>query len=200
MTPSLENREGLTWPKLWRFLSLPFRPHALRTYLAVPRFEDIPIDRLKADGVKGILIDADGTLAPHKATRFPQPVVDHVERMVRSGLKVALFTNAEDNRFLQFEGVAVVRQVEAKPDRRGFERAMRTYLGMDTPDRVCMAGDNYITDGGAIEVGMKFIHVDPLPGPENAILHLTRSWAYWLARFYHPAPFSETAKGDSLID
>ncbi|MDH3257292.1 MAG: hypothetical protein OEM27_06715, partial [Nitrospinota bacterium] len=61
-TPITPPREGLKWVKIKRFLTLPFAPKSLRTYMSLQRFEDVPIDRLAADGVKGVLLDADGTL------------------------------------------------------------------------------------------------------------------------------------------
>ncbi len=49
-------REGLTLAKILYFLSMPFRPNLLKAYMAVDRFVDVPIDQLKADGIKGILM------------------------------------------------------------------------------------------------------------------------------------------------
>ena len=62
--------------------------------------------------------------------------------------------------------------------------AMKKYLQLDDPATVCMIGDNYITDGGAIDAGMRFIHVQPVPGPENPLHRATRFIAYRFARLY----------------
>ena len=182
-------REGLKWVKIKRFFTLPFSPESLKTYKAVKRFEDIPIEVLVADGVKGVLLDADGTLGPHHARMYSDSVRNHVGRMVACGLRVAIYTNAMEDRFESFEGVAVVTDVPPKPDPRGFEIAMKQYLELDDPETVCMIGDNYITDGGAIDAGMRFIHVRPVPGPENPFHRLTRDIAYGLARLYSPRSF-----------
>lgn len=184
-----ESRRGLTWPKILRFLSLPFFPGRLQTYLAVERFEDIDPDRLIAGGVEGLLIDADGTMGPNEAQSYPEAVVKHVRLFQEKGLKLAIFTNAEENRFAQFEGVPVVKEVYAKPDKRGFESALKNYLPACQPQNVCMVGDNFLTDGGAVAAGMRFIHVDSLPGNENAFHRLTRKLAYLCARCYHPDAF-----------
>jgi len=61
---------------------------------------------------------------------------------------------------------------------------MKKYLQLDDPATVCMIGDNYITDGGAIDAGMRFIHVQPVPGPENPLHRATRFIAYRFARLY----------------
>jgi len=55
-------REGLTSAKISRFLSLPFQPSRLSTYISVKRFEEVPLDILLRDGIQGVLLDADGPL------------------------------------------------------------------------------------------------------------------------------------------
>ena len=193
MTPSSTQsnapREGLKWVKIKRFLTLPFSPESLRTYKAVKRFEDIPLEVLAADGIKGVLLDADGTLGPHHTRTFSAAVQAHVKTMIAHGLRVAIYTNATEDRFKAFEGVAIVTDVPPKPDPDGFQIAMKQYLKLDDPTTVCMVGDNYITDGGAIDAGMRFIHVQPVPGPENPFHRLSRFIAYLFARLYSPGSF-----------
>ena len=187
-TPSSAPREGLKWVKIKRFLALPGSPARLKTYRAVQRFEDVPIDALVAEGIRGVLLDADGTLGPHHARVFSDAVRAHVHHMVQSGLRVAIYTNAWEDRFGAFEGIAVVTGVPPKPDPRGFETAMKKYLQLEDPATVCMVGDNYITDGGAIDAGMRFIHVRPVPGPENLFHKITRHLAYLIARWHLNQP------------
>ena len=184
------DREGLTWAKISRFLSLPFQPSRLSTYISVSRFEEVPLDILSKDGIKGVLLDADGTLGPHHTCSFEDSVLDHVRAMLRQGLKVAIYTNAAEDRFQTFEelGVKIVNNVPPKPDRGGFEIAMKEFLGLTNPSKVCMIGDNYITDGGAIDAGMRFIHVQPVPGGEPVIHSATRELAYMCARIHKKIP------------
>jgi HAD superfamily phosphatase (TIGR01668 family) len=177
-------REGLKWVKVRRLLTLPFSPKSLRTYQSVKRLEDVSIEALAADGIKGVLLDADGTLGPHYTRVFSESVQNHVAKMVAAGLRVAIYTNAMEDRFEAFAGVAIVTDVPPKPDTRGFEIAMKQYLQLEDPATVCMIGDNYITDGGAIDAGMRFIHVCPVPGPEKFMHRATRFFAYMLARLY----------------
>ncbi|MGP0630740.1 HAD family hydrolase [Nitrospina sp. 32_T5] len=186
-------REGLKWVKVARFLALPFSPDRLKTYRRVKRFEDVPADDLLADGIEGVLLDVDGTLGPHHTRTFPDSVVTHVKVLQAVGLKVALFTNAFEDRFEQFEGVPVVTNVPPKPDPAGFHTAMRDYLKLDDPAKVVMIGDNYITDGGAIDAGMRFIHVKPVPGGESAFHHTTRYLAELFARAWRPVTTSALA-------
>lgn len=157
-------------------------PEQGKTFMAVSRFEDIPIDRLRAENVSGVLVDADGTLGPHHTPRYPDSAIQHLKAMEEAGIRVAIFTNDREDRFDQFGGIPVVSGVAAKPSTRGFLEAMRRFLQIENPAEVCMIGDNYITDGGAIEAGMRFIYVQPLPGGENFIHRWTRDLAAWRAR------------------
>ena len=186
MTRSSPEREGITWAKVSRFLALPFSPSRLDTFMQVKRFEDVPIQQLLAQGFEGILIDADGTLAPHHAREFNRSIIDHVRTMLEKGLKVAIYTNAWENRFQAFQdiGVKVVTDVPAKPDPRGFHIAMTEFLHLKDPAKVCMIGDSYVTDGGAIDAGMQFIHVKPIKGNEPVFHSMTRFFAYLCAKMY----------------
>ena len=188
--PASSEREGLTGAKVSRFISLPFQPSRLSTYISVKRFEEVPLEILSRDGIEGILLDADGTLGPHHTCSFEGSVLDHVRAMLWQGLKVAIYTNAAEDRFQAFEelGVKIVNNVPPKPDRDGFEIAMKEFLGLSNPSKICMIGDNYITDGGAIDAGMRFIYVQPVSGGEPVIHSATRELAYMCARIHKKIP------------
>lgn len=177
----MSDRAGFKWVKVVRFLKLMANPDLGRTHLSVSRFEEVPIEQLKAEGIAGALVDADGTLGPHHTPRYPESTIAHLMRLRDAGIRVAIYTNDREDRFDQFEGIPVVSGVPAKPSAAGFLEAMDRFLGLKDPASVCMIGDNYITDGGAVEAGMKFVHVKPLPGKENPVHRLTRSLAEWRA-------------------
>ena len=190
------SRAGLTWSKVLRFITLPFFPSRLEPYMAVKKFEDIPIDVLIRAGLEGVLLDADGTLGTHHTQSFPDTAVAHALKMAESGLKVAIFTNSSEDRFQQFEGIPVVGEARPKPEPLGFDEAMKNCLHMDDPEKVCMIGDNFITDGGAVLAGMRFIHVSPVKGNENPVLKVTRYLAYRCARFYFGKVFNYNHPGN----
>ena len=190
------SRERLTLAKILRFITLPFCPSHLRTYLVVRRFEDILPERLLADGIQGVLIDVDGTLGPHKAEHFSDSAVRHVRHIMDSGLKAAIYTNASESRLTQFVGVPIVANVRAKPDRLGFMAAMKNYLNLDDPAKVCMIGDNYVTDGGAVAAGMRFIYVHPIEGGETFAHHIARKLALICAQRHTPALFRDKTAND----
>lgn len=137
--------------------------------------------------IEGVLLDADGTLGTHHAREFNSSVIEHIRAMLERGLKVAIYTNADDNRFQAFEkiGVKVVKDVPAKPDSTGFQIAMNDFLELKDPEKVCMIGDNYVTDGGAVDAGMHFIHVRPIKGNEPLFHSATRFLAYLCSRMHY---------------
>jgi HAD superfamily phosphatase (TIGR01668 family) len=182
-------RDGLTLAKVIYLLLMPFRPNLLKPYMAFDHFTEVPIEQLKLKGIQGVLIDADGTLGPHHSRIFSHEVIEHVNKMVTSGLKVAIYTNSFENRFQQFTDITVVTDVPPKPDRRGFKEAMEVFLGLKNPNEVCMIGDNFITDGGARLAGMYFIHIHPIKGDEPFIHSFTRKLAFQYASFYFPRSF-----------
>ncbi len=190
------SREGLKWSKVMRFIALPFCPSRLEVYFAVRRFEDIPVEKLIEDGVQGVLLDADGTLGPHHTRVFPESSVETVRKMAASGLKAAIYTNSSEDRFHQFKGIPVVGEARPKPESRGFEQAMKNCLHLNDPRKVCMIGDNFITDGGAIDAGMRFIHVLPVIGNENLFLRITRYLAYRCALFHFGGAFDYGQSAD----
>jgi predicted HAD superfamily phosphohydrolase YqeG len=183
------SREGLKWSKIIRFIGLPFFPSRLKVYIVLKRFEDLPIKKLVADGIQGVLLDADGTLGTHHTKVFPQSAVDTVCRLADEGIKVAIYTNSTEDRFQQFKNIPIVSEALAKPEPRGFEQAMNKYLKLQDPSKVCMIGDSFITDGGAVEANMRFIYVHPVIGKENLFHKLTRYLAFLCARFYNKREF-----------
>ena len=104
------------------------------------------MDIISQDKIKGILIDADGTLGPHHTLDFESSILDHVQAILKNGLKVAIYTNAAEDRFQIFKelGVKMVNNVPPKSDSSEFEIAMNEFLELPDPSKICMIGDNYI--------------------------------------------------------
>ena len=177
-------REILTWSKIIRFLSLPFRSKGLETLFAVRRFEDIPPGHLLKEGIQGVLVDADGTLGPHHVRRFSDSAVCHVKKLREAGLRVGILTNADENRFQQFQGVIAATNVSPKPNKKGFLEAMEKTLDLNDPSLICMVGDNYVTDGGAVDAGMRFVYVQPIKGQEGVIHRFLKFWGFFWARVH----------------
>jgi len=190
----MKTREGLTFYKLWRFISLPFSPSKVKTWFAVNSFEDISPSQLVNSGIQGVLLDADGVLGPNGTQSFSEPIKHHVQSFLNQGIKVAIYTNAREDRFDQFKNVIIVTNVQAKPNPQGFKNAIIDFLELTDYQKVCMVGDNYITDGGAIELGIPFIYVTPLKGNEKLYHRATRFYGYLWARLYSKKSFNTLEK------
>ncbi len=185
----METREGLTFYKFWRFISLPFSPSKVQTWFAVKNFEDISPNHLVNSGIQGVLLDADGVLGPNGTQNFNNHIKRHVQSFLDMGIKVAIYTNAREDRFAQFNDVKIVTGVQAKPSPQGFKKAISDFLQLNDHKKVCMVGDNYITDGGSIELGIPFIYVAPLKGNEKFYHRITRYYGYVWARIYSKKSF-----------
>jgi predicted HAD superfamily phosphohydrolase YqeG len=190
----MKTREGFTFHKFWRFISLPFSPNKVKTWFVVKKFEDISPIRLKNRGIQGILLDADGVLCSNGSREFGSHIKNHVQSLLEHGIKVAIYTNAREDRFDQFKGVQIVTKVPAKPNPEGFKNSVDQFLGLKDFKTVCMIGDNYITDGGAIELGISFIYVMPLEGNEKLYHRATRYYGYAWARIYSKNSFRNLYK------
>ncbi len=190
----MKTREGLTFYKFWRFISLPFSPSKVQTWFAVKKFEDISPARLANSGIQGVLLDADGVLGSNGTQIFENRIKLHVQSFLNQGIKVAIYTNAREDRFDQFEGIKIVTNVQAKPNPLGFQKAIDCFLQLKDHKKVCMVGDNYITDGGAIELGIPFIYVVPIKGNEKLYHRATRYFGYVWARLYSKKSFRNLYK------
>lgn len=126
---------------------------------------DLDPAALKAAGIEGVLVDVDATLVAHHVRAFPPAVFAVLDRIEAAGLKVAIFSNARDLDTLRSLGVPVIAGVPRKPALAGF-RAAVSALGLADPARVVMIGDNLLTDGAAVDAGLRFVWCRPIPGRE----------------------------------
>ncbi|MBU0553360.1 HAD family hydrolase [Myxococcota bacterium] len=183
-------RSGLSAGKAWRLWRLLWRPRLTQTRLRLARFEQLDPAWFKAAGLRGALLDADGTLAAHHVRDFSPEVIAAVARLKAAGIKLGVYTNASDEAAFDAIQAPLLRGLPAKPSVAGF-RAAAAALGLP-PAQVAMIGDSYITDGGAVEAGLAFIYCRPLPGAEPRGHKLARALAAAVARAY--APLNDAAQ------
>lgn len=163
-------------------LSMTVRPASRRIWMRIERVADIDPRALLDAGVRGVLVDMDGTLVPHHDYAFGDETRAVLAGWVRAGLRVAIYSNAARQEGFGALGVRVVGGVPLKPSAAGFRAAMRQGLGLVDPAQVVMIGDNPITDGAAVDAGLRFIHCRPLPGREGRGHRVARSVGGWLSR------------------
>lgn len=107
---------------------------------------DITPKLLKADGVRGVLIDLDGTMASRHAPKPAPEVRPFLQTFLDAGMKVLVLSNNSEERvriFCADLGVPFLHRA-GKPFRHGFERGAAA-LGM--PISACaVIGDQVYTD------------------------------------------------------
>ncbi|MDO4270329.1 MAG: YqeG family HAD IIIA-type phosphatase [Eubacteriales bacterium] len=101
---------------------------------------------LRENGVRGVLIDLDGTLASHKAALPPEALAPFVRALHEGGLRVLVFSNNREGRVGRFcaaLGVDFISRA-GKPLLGGFRRAAER-LGLPA-DALAVVGDQIFTD------------------------------------------------------
>lgn len=165
-----KGREGLTWQKALQFARLFFVPSASHATAKVDRFEQIDlqaISKMIGRKITGVILDVDDCIAPHHGEILPQNLVI-IRDWVAAGVTDIVFSNMQkSDRYAPLEamGIEVHTGEFSKPDRRGFEACLEK-LGTERESTV-MIGDNFATDGGAIQAKIPFIKVAPLTNSER---------------------------------
>lgn len=123
--------------------------------------DDIPFERLAADGVRAVLFDLENTLIPPGGPFTPEGRAV-ITRARATGLAVGVVSNASASwvpKELNREGIPFVAPA-GKPARKAFEDGC-ALLGTEPRDAV-YAGDQVITDVlGAQRAGLRAILLEP---------------------------------------
>ena len=107
---------------------------------------DITPEVLTAHGVRGVLVDLDGTMASHKAALPPDTLHTFVDRLKDAGIAVLVFSNNHPERvgkFCEPLGVGYISHA-GKPFSRGFRKAANR-LGLSMRE-IAVIGDQIFTD------------------------------------------------------
>ncbi len=137
----------------------------LRPRLWLPSITHVDVTRLRARGIRCILLDLDNTLVPYGAAAPPEEVLAWVERAKAAGMPMVLVTNNRSPRSRALaESLGLpIAQGWVKPSASMFRRAMET-MGT-TPDQTALVGDQLLTDIlGGNRLGLFTILVEPLEG------------------------------------
>lgn len=183
------SREGITWRKILQMLRL-FRPKNTRTLLRLNKFSQFDPDKIeKQTGVKikGIILDVDGTIAHNHAKILPENI-RHLKNLLTKGIKIVCYSNMQwTSRYKNLpRAVKVLTNLPPKPSPLGFKMALKQ---LNIPQKnTAMMGDSYITDGGAIRLGIPFIYVKPLKSRNKNLgeflQNSLRNFFSYLAKFY----------------
>jgi len=141
----------------------------------VDRIQDIDLDFLKENNIKGLILDIDNTLVATHVKEADQDAVEWIERAKSSGLKICIVSNASRKRVVKFNEklklFAIYRAL--KPGSRAYKKAARLMdVGLD---EVAVIGDQIFTDVyGGNRIGMYTILVKPIHKKESILVMLKR--------------------------
>lgn len=182
-----QSREGVTIRKFIQLFQL-LIPKNTKTLAVFDKFTDLSLEKIKDSKIKGIILDVDGCIAYNHKDIFPENAT-HIKKLVEAGVKFVIYSNAKKtNRYdVLPKAVKVLTNLPPKPEKAGFETALKE-LGVDKKN-VIMIGDNFITDGGAIQYGIPFIRIKPLRDKNEGFFErahaLFRSFFIVLSNFYN---------------
>jgi HAD superfamily phosphatase (TIGR01668 family) len=153
-----------------------FCPHQI-----AHRIEDIDLDQLKREGVRGLLLDLDNTLTLWQVDEL-SPAVEAWLEKARANFHVCLLSNAvrgkRVHRMAERLGVPCVHGMG--PWGKPWGRAYRCALGETAtrPEETVMIGDQLFTDiCGARRRGMRAILVEPIGKREFFVTKINRRLA-----------------------
>lgn len=143
-------------------------------YRAKSIFE-IDYDRLKKLGIRGILIDIDNTLVPMHTKVPTEDSANWARRMVESGFKVCILSNANHERTALFKDILSVTGVGMafKPRKKGYMKALQV-LSLES-EQCVMIGDQLLTDiKGGNKMKMMTVLTEVLDKKEHWYVRLKR--------------------------
>ncbi len=154
------------------------------------RIEEVPIGRITALGVRGLLLDIDNTLAPFDEPRPPEKVLEWLTACREAGLSLLILSNGREERVRDYAGLLGVPYVAlaAKPFTRGIRLARKT-LRL-TSRELMTVGDQIFTDVWAGKNGgTRTLLVEPVSlARDEKITRWKRPFERMLIRLWKIAP------------
>ena len=143
--------------------------------LVVNTLYDINLEKLKKQGIRGIVFDLDNTIIPWNSSEICPEVLGWLTDLINRDFKLCLVSNNGNRRVRQIAAQCEVPFVARalKPSRTGFRQAARV---MElSPASIAVVGDQLFTDIlGGNRLGMFTIWVKPLAAQEFIGTKFTR--------------------------
>jgi HAD superfamily phosphatase (TIGR01668 family) len=150
------------------------------TYFVNGTVDQLDLKKLKADGIKGLILDLDNTIMRPRKGIFCEIVAPWLQEAKVQGLKLIIVTNNTNEKYLssleellgQLELPMIIKAGKPKPHK--LEEALAK---LNLPaSQVCIVGDRVLTDVlGGERVSIKTALVEPLLGKEeNPLFRLLR--------------------------
>lgn len=151
----------------------------------LPSIFDIPLLKLKSDGIKGLIFDIDNTLAPYYISNADKKTIAFINDATALGFKVCLLSNNSKKRVTLFNRDIKVNAVHwaLKPFRKGLRKAMML-MGTNKSSTVII-GDQIFTDVlCGKRAGLYTILVAPIAQKDQWMTKIKRGIERKIIRFY----------------
>lgn len=142
---------------------------------AFRRVTDITPDILKSLGIRGLILDLDNTLTTHDNPVPGEGVLDWLELMKKSGIKLIIVSNNHPPRVKPFADMLGLEFVSEgkKPLTKGFREA-KAKMGLPKKS-IATVGDQIYTDVlGAVLFGIKMLYVEPIEHEKTTFFKVKR--------------------------
>ncbi len=131
--------------------------------VSFPTVQEIQPELLKQQGIRGLLVDLDNTLAPYLQPDPDPEIIGWVRTLTRAGIRVLVFSNNHEPRVSRFCAPLGCRWLSeaGKPKPEAYEKGLRM-LGLCRREAAAV-GDQIFTDTiGARRAGMRMLLVRPV--------------------------------------
>lgn len=142
---------------------------------AFRRATDITPEFLKKLGIRGLILDLDNTLTTHDNPVPGAGVLDWLDLIKKSGIKLMIVSNNHPPRVKPFADMLGLEFVSEgkKPLTKGFSEA-RTKMGLPKKN-IAAVGDQIYTDVlGAALFGIKMLYVEPIEREKTTFFKVKR--------------------------
>lgn len=140
-----------------------------------PHVADIPVRFLQENGIKGLVLDIDNTLAHDNSCALPNGVREWLAKLDEAGLPCVIVSNNKEQRAADFAALCELPYVAQafKPSQNTIPKVMGI-LGV-TPEETAVVGDQIFTDiSYGKQAGFTTILVDPMGGDDLIFVKFKR--------------------------
>lgn len=144
--------------------------------LKVNRVQDIDLDFLLKNNIKGLILDIDNTLVPDHVEEADEGALKWIEKIKEMGFKVCIVSNASRKRVVKFNEKLQLYAIHraSKPGNKSFLKAM-AFMNLK-PSETAVIGDQVFTDiYGGNKLNMFTVHVNPIDSREFFVVRLKRA-------------------------
>lgn len=153
--------------------------------LHVPSVWEIDFDKLYADGIRGIILDIDNTLAPYFVPDPDKKIEDGIQKLQEKSFSLFIVSNGREERVIRFNRSLNLPYYckASKPTAKGFKVAQQ-HMGLK-PEQIAVIGDQIFTDvWGGNRLNMKTVLVKQVSPKDEWITKVKRPLEKIVMFFY----------------